>query len=237
MQKNSDPMGTAIMDYLMKGKASRLRVLSPDFDEDEIPVETLFREFDEMPEIEKNALELAQGRILDVGAGSGCHSLELQRMGKQVVAIDLSELSVEAMKRRGVENACVQDFYKVEERYDTVLLLMNGSGIIGGIDKMKDFFSHLDNILCDGGVVLMDSSDISYVSTDDDGVFDYSGEGYYGELTYTMRYKNIKGEPFKWLYLDFETLKSSASKYGYSAELILEGDHFDYLAKITKQRQ
>ena len=77
LQRDKDPMGAAIADFYEHGKAGKLRVFSPMFDEDEIPLETLFRELDEMPEIECEALKLADGKILDVGAGSGCHSLAM----------------------------------------------------------------------------------------------------------------------------------------------------------------
>lgn len=232
--KQKDPMGQAIYDYFEKGVAGKLRVFSPDFDEDEIPVETLFRELDEMPKIEQKALELAQGKILDVGAGSGCHSLELQKMGKNVKAIDISELSVEVMKESGVENAVVEDFFEIkDEKFDTILMLMNGAGIVGSIDRLPEFFGHLKNILAPGGQVLMDSSDIRYIFEDEDGSFEINlNDGYYGELEYQMQYKRIKGEPFPWLYIDFSTLQYYAEEAGFEATLIEQGEHYDYLCKL-----
>lgn len=232
--RQKDPMGQAIYDYFDKGVAGKLRVFSPDFDEDEIPVETLFRELDEMPKIEQKALELAQGKILDVGAGSGCHSLELQKMGKTVKAIDISELSVEVMKESGVENAVVEDFFKIkDEKFDTVLMLMNGAGIVGTIDRLPEFFEHLKNILTPGGQVLMDSSDIRYIFEDEDGSFEINlNDGYYGELEYQMQYKRVKGEPFPWLYIDFATLQYYAEEAGFEASLVEQGEHYDYLAKL-----
>lgn len=232
--KLKDPMGQAIYDYFEKGVAGKLRVFSPDFDEDEIPVETLFRELDEMPKIEQKALELAQGKILDVGAGSGCHSLELQKMGKCVKAIDISELSVEVMKESGVENAVVEDFFQIkDERFDTILMLMNGAGIVGTIDRLPEFFEHLKNILAPGGQVLLDSSDIRYIFEDEDGSFEINlNDGYYGELEYQMQYKRIKGEPFPWLYIDFATLQYYAEEAGFEATLIEQGEHYDYLCKL-----
>lgn len=229
-------MGQAIYDYFEKGVAGKLRVFSPDFEEDEIPVETLFRELDEMPKIEQKALELAQGKILDVGAGSGCHSLELQKMGKSVKAIDISELSVEVMKESGVENAAVEDFFEIkDEKYDTILMLMNGAGIVGTIDRLPEFFEHLKNILAPGGQVLMDSSDIRYIFEDEDGSFEINlNDGYYGELEYQMQYKRVKGEPFPWLYIDFATLQYYAEEAGFEATLVETGEHYDYLAKLTK---
>ena len=97
-----DPMGRAIADYWKTKKADRLRVFSPMFEEDEIPLKVLFRSYKAMPEIERKALDMATGRTLDVGAASGCHSLVLQKKGIDVTAIDISPLAVETMKDRGV---------------------------------------------------------------------------------------------------------------------------------------
>lgn len=227
-------MGAAIADYHRTGQAGRLRVFSPDFDEDEIPVPTLFRELTEMPELEQSALQMSSGRILDVGAGAGCHSLALQEMGQDVTAIDISPLSVETMLARGVNRALLQDFWDVTDCYDTILMLMNGIGIIGQLDSLPRFFSHIDRILAAEGQVLLDSSDIRYIFTDDEGREELPTDHYYGELTYAMQYKRIKGAPFPWIYLDFSTLRTSAAEHGFHAELITEGEHYDYLARLIR---
>lgn len=104
LSSDKDPMGTAIADYFHHNKADKLRVFSSQFEEDEIPVNQLFRPYDEMPELEQIALQMAEGNTLDVGAGSGCHALALQEMGKEVCAIDISPRSVEVMEKRGVRN-------------------------------------------------------------------------------------------------------------------------------------
>lgn len=227
-------MGAAIADYHKYGKAEKLRVFAPDFDEDEIPVELLFRSYDEMPAMEQNALELAKGKILDVGAGAGCHSLALQAMGKDVTAIDISPLSVQTMRERGVKKVVEQDFFNVKERYDTILMLMNGIGIVGTIDRLRSFFKHIDGILNKDGQLLLDSSDICYLFEEEDGIIYLpEDEGYYGEMQYTMQYKDTIGEPFPWLYIDFPTLAEIASECGFHAELVAEGEHYDYLARIT----
>lgn len=238
LSKENDPMGIAIADYHKNGIAGRLRVFSPDFDEDVIPVETLFREYEEMPSIEQRALQMASGEILDVGAGAGCHALALQDMGKSVDAIDISSLSVAVMNDRGVVNAFEQDFYQmriddISKQYDTILFLMNGSGIIGSIDNMNAFFKQLRSLLADGGCAYMDSSDIRYVFEDEDGSFEINlNDRYYGELEYQMQYKRVKGKPFTWLYVDFATLQHYAEMNGFVAELVEEGEHYEYLAKL-----
>lgn len=236
MKTDKDPMGAAIRDYYLKGKASRLRVFSPDFDEDEMPVPTLFRSFKEMSPLEQKALELSKGKILDVGAGSGCHSLALQEMGKNVVAIDISPLSVQTMKDRGVKVVKEINFFQIEgEFFDTILMLMNGAGIIGKIDKLPVFFSHIKSLLAPDGILLLDSSDLRYLYEEEDGSFMIDlNDNYYGEMEFYMQYKDIKGDQFPWLYIDFNTLQMYAEENGFKAELILVGDHYDYLAKIYR---
>ena len=231
-----DPMGAAIADYLAYGKASKLRVFSSQFDEDEIPVPQLFRSYEQMPEIERVALQRCSGRILDVGAGSGCHSLALQAMEKPVMAIDISPLSVAAMRERGVKDVrCINLFDPaLAERFDTILLLMNGSGIVGKLANFPAFFVRMKQLLTPGGQILMDSSDLSYLFEDEEGNLDFAPEDdYYGEVDFRMQYKQVKGDPFDWIYIDFCTLSLQAAQAGFQAEKIAEGEHFDYLARLT----
>ena len=229
-------MGRAIAEYWETKRADRLRVFSPMFEEDEIPLTTLFRSYEDMPEIERKAIDMAKGRILDVGAGAGCHSLVLQERGMDVTAIDISPLSVETMKEREVKKVIEQDFFTLEGQYDTILMLMNGIGIVGTLERMPEFFRQLDKILAPEGQLLCDSSDISYVFEDEEGLIDIPNEmDYYGEHSFRMQYKNTIGEPFDWLYIDEDTLKEKARRYGYTAEVMAEGEHYDYLARITKK--
>ena len=239
MSRDTDPMGAAIKDFYEKGKASRLRVFSTEFDEDEMPVSTLFRAQEDMPELEQKALLLSKGSVLDVGAGAGCHSLALQEIGLDVTAIDISPISVEVMMRRGVRN--VQEIDLFDERFvgcfNTILMLMNGSGIIGRLERMPLFFHRMKQLLAPDGVVLMDSSDLRYIFEDEDGVLDINlNDCYYGELDYQMQYKNIKGKPFDWLYVDFATLSYHAEQNGFKAELVAEGEHYDYLARLVPKQ-
>lgn len=210
-----------------------MRVFSSQFDEDEIPVSQLFRTYDEMPALEQEALQLASGTILDCGAGSGCHALALQDMGKEVQAIDISPLSVEVMQLRGVKQAyCVNLFDEnYLQKFDTILMLMNGSGIIGKLENMRAFFSKMKQHLNPGGCIYMDSSDLRYLFEDEDGSFlmDLAAD-YYGEIDYRMQYKQVKGDVFDWLYVDFQTLAYYATENGFKAELVKEGEHYDYLA-------
>ena len=264
LSADKDPMGAAILDFQKHGKAARLRVLSSMFEEDEMPVTHLFRSIPEMPVLEQKALQLAKGRVLDIGAGSGCHTLALQEKGLEVKAIDISPLSCEAMKLRGVKDAeCINLFdphlssgnhsgenqenhsgenqenhsrenqEQFEGGFDTILLLMNGTGIAGKIEHLPALFQRLKALLNPGGQILIDSSDLKYIYENEDGRFDINLNGaYYGEVDYQMIYKDVKGDRFDWLYVDFPLLKSIAETCGLHGELVEEGEHYDYLARI-----
>ena len=228
-------MGRAIADYHSTGKAAKLRVLSSMFYEDEIPVSTLFRTFGEMPPLEQRMMELSRGRVLDVGAGSGCHSLVLMERGLGVKAIDISELSVQVMRERGVDAALVNFFDETfVEKFDTVLMAMNGIGIVGKVERLPEFFRCAKRLLAPGGQLLLDSSDLRYLFEEEDGSFTVNlAAGYYGEVDFELRYKGVKGASFDWLYIDFETLSLYANEAGFNCERCADGEHYDYLARLT----
>lgn len=184
-----DPMGAAIRDYHLRGKAARLRVMSSMFDEDEMPVDHLFRTFDNMPHLEQKALNMAYGKVLDIGAGAGCHALALQERGMDVKAIDISPLSCEVMKERGIKDVeCVNLFCKqLQGKYDTLLLLMNGTGIAGKLSQLPALLNRLKELLSEEGQILIDSSDLKYIYENEDGSMDIDlNAQYYGEVDYQM---------------------------------------------------
>ena len=188
-----------------------------------------------MPKLEQKALQLANGKILDIGCGAGSHSLYLQENNKTVFAIDISKGAIETCKLRGINNAKVQDIWKLKnQQFDTILLLMNGAGMCGKLHKLTEFLTHLKTLLTPNGQILLDSTNVIYMFEDEDGNFTVdSNQDYYGETTFTMEYKNQKGKPFDWLYIDFNNLQRASEFCGLQCELILEGEHYDYLARIT----
>jgi len=230
----NDPFGAAIYDYFYKGKADDIQV-NTNYTEDEcIPVSWFFREEKNMPEIERAALERCRGRILDIGAAAGCHSLVLQKRGLDVTALERSTLAVNVMRKRGLKQIIHSDiFLHSNKKYDTLLLLMNGTGIGGTLEGLKKLLQHLISLLNIKGQILIDSSDISYLFEEDDGSvwIDLNSTKYYGEMQYEMRYKD-HNSTFDWLFIDFNRLKQVAREAGFSCRLLKQGPHFDYLAKL-----
>lgn len=232
MQK--DLLGNAMLDFFNGNYTEDILTETNISEEDALPLPYLFRSFEEMPLIEQKALTLAKGKVLDAGCGAGSHALFLQKKGLDVTAIDLSPGAIEVCKLRGVQNVKVADLLCITEKYDTILLLMNGTGIFQNLENAPHFLKHLKSLLNPNGQILIDSSDLIYMFDveDDGGIWVSTEREYYGELTFKMSYKGETSPQFEWLYLDFERLKELSIQVGLKCELVEEGDHYDYLAKL-----
>ena len=236
---DKDPIGNALLDYL-KGSHDKYITVRSDISEDDIiPVNYFFRDFEKMPELEQKALLLCKGKVLDIGAGSGSHSLYLQNKDIDVTALDMSELSCKCCEKRGVHKVINEDYFELtgKQKYDTLLMLMNGIGIAGSIDNLDRFFSIARELLNPGGSVLLDSSDIKYMFEDDEeemeNIITGSNDFYYGEVTYIMEYKGITSDPFDWLFIDPGLLNTIAINNRFKFELLSHGPNNDYLARLT----
>lgn len=235
MDKTDDTYGQALLDYQNDNFTEDIKTFSSIAGEDIYPLPYLFRNFKGMPKLEQKALQLSKGKILDIGCGAGSHSLYLQKKNKEVFAIDISKGAIETCTLRGINNTKVKDIWQLKnQKFDTILLLMNGAGMCGKLHKLSDFLKHLKTLLTPNGQILLDSTDVIYMFEDENG--DYiidANQDYYGETTFRMEYKNQKGKPFDWLYIDFNNLQRAAEFCGLQCELILNGSHYDYLARIT----
>lgn len=232
-----DLFGKAILDFQTNNSPEDLITETTISEEDEMNVAYLFRSYNEMPQMEQKALQLAKGRILDVGCGAGSHSLTLQNdRNLDVTSIDISANAIQACTLRGLKKAKLQDVMTLEnEKFDTILLLMNGAGMCGRLKNIPNFLLKLKSLLNPGGQILLDSSDIIYMFDDDEdgGKWIPSNNNYYGEITFNISYKGEKEKPFDWMFIDYNTLQNAAFANGLQCELIMEGEHYDYLAKLS----
>lgn len=232
--KLKDIFGKALLDYQSGNYTEDLITSTNISEEDELPIPYLFRTFKDMPKLEQKALQLAKGTILDAGCGAGSHSLYLQEKGFFVKAIDVSEGAIDVAIERGVKNAELKALLDETETFDTILLLMNGTGIFQALSEVSTYLKHLKSLLNPGGQILIDSSDIKYMYEDEDGgLWIDTQANYHGELDYYLSYKGEDEIPMKWLYLDFETLNLACQTVGLKCDKVLDGEHYDYLAQLA----
>ena len=230
-----DILGKALLDYFHGNYSENVLTETNISEEDELPLPYFFRAYANMPEIEQKALQLSKGKVLDVGCGAGSHGLFLQEKGCEVTAIDVSKGAVEVSELRGLLDVRQIDILDLkEERFDTILLLMNGTGIFQKLELVPKFLQHLKSLLSLNGRILIDSSDLRYMyDGNDEGGIWIPADRYYGELEFTMSYKGERSDLFNWLYLDEKIFEEACMSNGLSFEVIARGENFDYLASLS----
>lgn len=233
MTKQADIFGQCCKDFLAGDKEAKITVHSDLAEPEELPAAYLFRNFRDMPIHEKKAMELANGKILDVGACAGAHSLHLQNIGYDVTSIDISKGCCEVMEKRGLKNVVNGDIFKfIKGDFNTILLLMNGVGVAGTIPNLPDLLEYLKTLLAPGGKIIFDSSDLQYLYMEGQkgSNIPLNNERYYGEVVYTLQYKNLVAKDFFWLFIDPYTIEAIAAECGFKMQFITKGPHYDYLA-------
>ena len=236
-----DILGQALLDFHHGQQQATVTVHCSAADDEPLPASYFFRSLMQMPELERLALDECRGRVLDLGAGAGCHSLELQSRGFDFVkAVDVSAGAVQVMSERGVRVVARHDLLAplpaTELPYDTILLLMNGLGLTGTLEGLDNFLAHARTLLAPGGQILATSSDVRYLYEDEDGSIRINLNGpYYGEVEYSLSYQAKTGEPFPWLFVDAALLNDAAETAGFSAEFLSEDENDQYLVRLMPQ--
>jgi SAM-dependent methyltransferase len=233
--------GVSLLDYLNGETSTVIVVYGELVKRREVPVRLFFRVPADFPMLEKKAIELCRGRVLDIGAGAGCHSLALQDRGLMVCAIDFLPECVEVIKRRGVLEARCADIHTFEaEPFDTLLCLMNGTAMVKRLDGLQPFLRTIRRLLKPGGQFLVDSTDMRQVAVPEIQAYleeKRSGGEYFGEMNLQLEYKRRRGAPFTQLCVDPETLSEHAAQSGWACEIIERDESGRYLARLTLRRE
>ncbi len=225
-----DALGTAWLDYWHGRPVAPLLIHTDYGSVEEMPVDYFFREADSFPPIERYALSLCGGRVLDVGAGVGKHALMLQIQGQLVTTLEISAAGVEIQRAAGVAHAVQTDYrHYAGQGFNTVLLLMNGIGLVGSLAGLRDFFKQVKDWMSPAGQLLFDSSDIAYLYEDAARPKDR----YYGEVWYQYEYRGRRSERFSWLYVDEDTVRTVAQEAGWQIQVVFQNDQDQYLVRAT----
>jgi SAM-dependent methyltransferase len=233
-----EPYGAALLAYFEGDTGAELLLHRDDGYQGRMPMSRFFREPSAFTALEQAALERCAGRVLDVGAGSGLHSLVLQQRGLPVTAIDVSPQAVEVMGRRGVrEAACASVFAYQGGPFDTLLMMGHGIGMVETVAGLDRFLAHAHGLLSGGGQVLLDSLDVRGTTDPAHRAYQEANRQagrYVGEIRLQFEYRGKKGPWCGWLHVDAGILKEHAGKAGWNCQVILEESGGDYLACLTR---
>ena len=231
------PLGAALLDFHNGVDTAEIIITSDLWEDEHAPVATFYRpEEQPLPELDVRALDLCRGRVLDFGAGAGRHALELQTSGHEVVAVDLLPEAVEIMRDRGVGDARCGDITAVAgEHFDTVVMLMHGLGVVGDVHGLGSLLEVLPEILRPEGRLICDSADLT-------AVFEHESpelldelsapDRYLGEVEFGLRYGDLEGPSYPWLFIDPHRLGIIAAAAGFEMEVAARGDRGSYLAVL-----
>jgi len=230
--KDRDVFGKALFDYYFNGNEPEIIVHNNYGSPENYPVKAYFKEAEDFSELEVFSMDQCHGHVLDIGCGTGSHSLHLSNSGLFVHSLEKSFYCIEIMKDRGVPVCIHEDIFNYSgDKYDTLFLNMNGIGIAGNLELISSLFTKFNNLLKPGGQVLFDSSDITYLYHDTPLPLDR----YFGEVSFQFECNGIKGDWFDWLYIDPDKLKYVSKKSGWYAQVIYEDEQDTYLARLTRR--
>jgi SAM-dependent methyltransferase len=233
-----EPHARALRDYFDGDTDATLVLHSSLGEHEEFPVSVFFREPEEFFAFERAALALSRGRVLDVGAGTGVHALYLQTRGQDVCAIDVLPEAVAIMQARGVHDARLADIWTFDAGpFDTILMMMNGIGVLGTLQGLNRFLEDVPRLLKRGGQVLLDSGPGRVVGDSGEPAVELPlGDqgGYYGEAWIELEYRGEKGPPFRELYADSDTLARHAEAAGWECEIVFRDELGGYVARLTR---
>jgi SAM-dependent methyltransferase len=238
------PHGQALLDYFRGDHSATVRVHEEGGDTEIVPIRVFFRGPSEFSALEEAALDVCRGQVLDAGAGTGCHATVLQEMGLSVCAIDIAPEAVEIMRQRGVRDARCADLFQFRGGlFDTILMMMNGIGVVGTLAGLDGFLAEVAGLLAPGGQLVFDSYD---PRSDDAGGAMSSKTGtptsseapgrYPGEMRFRLQYRGRRGPRLAWLFVDSETLTEHAERAGWRCEVIWREEEGHYLARLTRRK-
>lgn len=226
------PLERALLDWMAGARRRSLRVHSDAGPPARMPVGLFFRAGRRLRAVDRAALALARGRVLDVGAGAGALTLALERAGHEVTALELLAGAVRVMRARGVADARLGDVrsFRAPRPYDTVLALMNGTAPAGTLAGLAEWLSVLAAPAAPDGQVLIDSTDLRAPG----GRVRRADGRYVGELQYQIEYGGAKGPPFPQLFVDGRRLARAARAIGLATEFVWRDRAGAYLARLAR---
>jgi SAM-dependent methyltransferase len=219
----------ALLDYWNGNLEATLRLYTSTGIVQTVPASYFFRQPEDFPPQEWMALHLCKGSVLDIGAGTGCHSLVLQDQGMEVWALDHSPIAVQIMRQRGILQVIAADIFSWDPQpFDTLLLLMNGIGLVQTLDGLDRFLQRAHRLVNPHGQILLDSTDLRVEENDTEAIESPC------EVVFEVEYRGQRGLQIPWLFVDPDRLVNYASRAGWFCQVVFQGNEGSYLAKLIR---
>lgn len=232
------PLGKAFLDYWGGDTRAAYTYERDDGFKEKHLVGDYFRSPGDFFSLEKKALDLCDGHVLEAGAGVGSHALFLQEHGFRVMANDIAHGAVEVMSARGIRDVhCGPISDMPPGAFDTLLLLGRSIGLVEDLEGLRQFLRKSRTLVKSSGQVLLTSFDVT--CSDDPRLQAYqernTAEGRYpGEIRFRVRYADMVSDWIRWLQVDPITLARRALEEGWVSETVATESDGNYLARLRR---
>ena len=202
---------------------------------------TYFSEYEDWPSVEKKAMDLVKGKVLDVGCGAGRHSLYLQNRGFDVTGIDISPLAIEVCKLRGLKKTkvvSIEDLDFAQGSFDTVIMMGNNFGLFGNFKKAQRLLRKLRMMTFDEALIIADTRDP--YRTDNPAHMEYHKANREkgrmgGQVRIRVRFKKYVGRWFDYLMVSKEEMRSILKNTEWKIGEFIDSEGAEYIAVIEKR--
>jgi SAM-dependent methyltransferase len=207
-KNDDDVFGRALLDWAKGGTACEVLEREDGFAQLGAGPEVYLAKFRDWPVAERASVRLMQGRVLDVGCGAGRVALDLQRRGREVVALDTSPLAVRAATIRGVKEVWRSPLEELGPKladFDSLVLFGNNFGIFGTPRRARRDLSALAAHTKPSARIFVESTSAYFGGAPG---FDRT---YYrrnrakgtapGQGRFRFLYEDLRGPWFDWLYV------------------------------------
>lgn len=243
MKQNNDAFGQEVLAYFYKKPSYEVVERDDGFVDLSEGAPAYFREYKDWPSGQKKAIQLAKGKVLDIGAGAGRVALHLQKRGLKVVAIDNSPLAIKVCKRRGVTDAKVLSIEEIgtfkSNTFDTVIMLGNNFGLFGSASKAKRLLKRLYEITTVSALILAES--VNVYDTRNPAHLAYhklnrTRGRMAGQLRIRIRFRNYIGSWFDYLLVSQSEMRDILRGTGWRVKQFIKSDRYLYVAVIEKEK-
>ena len=201
-----------------------------------------FSEYEAWSDLERRAVDLARGKVLDIGCGAGRHALYLQSKGFEVTGIDNSPGAIKVCKLRGVKRAIVRPIQEVGKfpkgAFDTILMLGNNFGLFGSAENARALLKEMSRITAPEAQII--AGTLNPYLTDKKEHLEYQRFNrrrgrMAGQIRFRIRYGKAVGEWFDYLFVSPEEMRKILETTDWQVREFIMNEGANYFAVIEKK--